>query len=449
MKQLLGIKVEKLAMGGFGIAFHDKKAIFIPYSAPGDMVDVIVTHDRKDHSFARVNRFISRGDSFVQPDCSAFGGENPCGGCDWLMLSYDEQVKQKYELVKSLFLPFIDSEKVYPTISSPQPVHYRNKVFMPVGEGKGKRSLQYGIFARWSHQIVPHTACKNHPPVFDALAKRIIELCIAAKVSPYNELQHSGNLRHLGFRISADGSEILVVLVTLSGKLPFSGLLVKHISQEFPSVKGIIQNINREKGNVILGADTRILYGRDHIFDRLGNTSFRISYRSFWQINIGTMELIMNSIRKHIKPKATVLDAFCGIGAIGLSLANEVKSLILLEELPEAISDAKENAALNGIENVSFVCGKFEELLPELLQKQHPDVIIVDPPRSGLAKDSLETIMFAGIKQVIYLSCSPMTLARDLKVLCSNQSYELDSLQSFDMFPNTWHIECLAILHRR
>ena len=436
-------------MGGFGIAFHEKKAIFVPYCAPGDVVDVIVTHERKDHSFARANRFLSRGDTYVQPNCTAFGGDNPCGGCDWLMLSYPEQIKQKYELIKSLFLPFIEADKIYPTCSSPQPLHYRNKVFMPVGAGSHKNAMHYGIFARWSHQIVPHVSCQNHPPVFDALAKRIMELCIAAKVLPYNEEQHSGNLRHLGFRISADGSEILVILVTLSAKLPFSGLLVKQITQEFPAVKGIVQNINRAKGNIILGEETKLLFGRDHIFDRLEGTSFRINYRSFWQINLGTMELILDSIRSQIKPKATVMDAFCGIGAIGLSLANEAKTLILIEELPEAIADARENANLNGITNISFVCGKFEESLPELLNKQHPEVLIVDPPRSGLAKDSIETILFAGVKQVVYLSCSPMTLARDLKLILQDGTYELDSLQSFDMFPNTWHIECLAILHRK
>ena len=160
------------------------------------------------------------------------------------------------------------------------------------------------------------------------------------------------------------------------------------------------------------------------------------------------MELIMDSIRSRMNPNANVLDAFCGIGAIGLSLAAEVKSLVLLEELPEAIEDAKQNAAMNGIENINFITGKFEDLLPELVEKNCPDTLIMDPPRSGASKESIETIIPSGIKQIIYLSCSPMTLARDLKLLLNSGKYTLQSLQSFDMFPNTWHIECLAVLNR-
>lgn len=449
MKQLLGIKIEKLAMGGFGIAFHDKKAIFVPYTAIGDVVDVDITYERKDHSFGKVSRYVSRSESFVQPECEAFGGDDPCGGCDWLMLAYAEQVAQKHELIKGLFLPFVPDYRIHPTLASPQPKHYRNKVFMPVGRNPETGKLRYGIFARWSHQVVPHTACENHPPVFDALAKRIMEICDKAKVAPYNEERHNGTLRHIGLRASSDGSQVLVVLVTLSAKLPFSGLLVKQITAEFPMVKGIVQNINRERGNVILGDETRILWGNDHIFDRLGDINFRISYRSFWQINIGTMELIMDSIRSHVNPNARVLDAFCGIGAIGLSLAAEVKSLILLESLPEAIEDAKLNAQMNGIENVSFITGEFAEALPYLLVKQQADIIIMDPPRSGIDADSIQTIISSGIKEIIYLSCSPMTLARDLKLLIADGAYEIKSLQSFDMFPNTWHIESLAILHHR
>ncbi|MDD2228468.1 MAG: 23S rRNA (uracil(1939)-C(5))-methyltransferase RlmD [Candidatus Cloacimonetes bacterium] len=447
MKQLFELKIEKLAMGGFGIAFQDSKAIFVPYTAPGDIVDVYVSHERKDHSFAKVSRYISRGESYTEPGCNAFGGDKPCGGCDWLMLDYQAQIEQKNALINGLFSHFIDPSKIYPTIASPKPKHYRNKVFMPVGRDEN-RKLSYGIYARWSHRIVPHEACQNHPPVFDAIAQRIIQLCQKAKVDAYDESSHTGSLRHIGFRCSNDLSEILVVLVTRSAKLPFSGLLVKQLTDDFPAITGIVQNINREHGNIILGSEEKVLFGRDYIFDTLSNTKFRINYRSFWQINIGTMELIMDSIRSRMKPNANVLDAFCGIGAIGLSLAAEVKSLVLLEELPEAIEDAKQNAAMNGIKNISFITGMFEEELPELVEKNCPDTLIMDPPRSGATKESIQTIIQSGIKQIIYLSCSPMTLARDLKLLINSTKYELQSLQSFDMFPNTWHIECLAVLNR-
>ncbi len=449
MKQLFALGIEKLAMGGFGIAYFNSKAIFVPYTAPGDVVDVNITHERKSHAFGRVLRYVSRGEAFCQPECSAFGSEVPCGGCDWLLLDYASQLKHKQALVAELFTPFVGSALISPTLPSPQSKHYRNKVFMPVGKDAVSGKITYGIYSRWTHSIVPHEACANHPPVFDALAKRIMQFCTKAKVLPYNEAQHRGNLRHIGFRSSADGSEILVVLVTLSGKLPFSGLLVKQLTAEFPQVKGIVQNINREHGNIILGAEDKILYGVNYIYDKLGGLNFRINYRSFWQINTGTMELIMDAIRAQIGPKARVLDAFSGIGAIGLCLANEVEHVSLLEEIPEAIEDAKANAEMNGINNVSFYTGKCEELLPEVLVAQKPDIVIADPPRSGIDANSLQVILLSGIKKLVYVSCAPMTLARDIKILLAEGAYKLDSLQSFDMFPNTWHIECLAVLSKQ
>ena len=448
MKQLFEIKIEKLAMGGFGIGYWENKAIFVPYTAPGDVVDIHITHERKDHSFAKVSRYLSRGEAFVSPMCEAFAAEVPCGGCDWLMLDYKAQVEAKASLIEGLFSHFVDREKIYPTLASPMPRHYRNKVFMPVGKNAVTRKPEYGIYSRWTHKIVSHSACVNHPHVFDAIATRIAEICDKSKIEPYDENRHSGNLRHIGLRCSADMKEILVILFTLSGKLPFSGLLVKQLTSEFPAIVGIVQNINREKGNVIYGNETKVLYGQDYLSDTLSNTRFRINYRSFWQINIGTMENIMASIRSVIKPDSKVLDAFCGIGAIGLSLAGQVKALTLLEELPEAIEDARLNAELNGIDNVSFITGKFEDALSELVTSNCPDCLIMDPPRSGATKESIETIIQSGIKQLVYVSCSPMTLARDLRLLINSGKYELQSLQSFDMFPNTWHIECLAVLNR-
>lgn len=445
MKQIFGLTISKLALGGFGLGFSEGKAIFVPYAAPGDVVDVLITHQRKDHAFGKITGFSAQGHGKVEPGCEAFGGELPCGGCDWLMLSYETQLKAKQTLVTELFSPFVDKAVIHPTLASPNAKHYRNKVFMPVGKARESGKITYGIFSRWTHSIVPHTACQNHPPVFDSIAKAIMEFCEKAGVMPYNEAQHRGQLRHLGFRSSRDGKSILVILVTLSGKLPFSNLLVKKLSEQFPEIKGIVQNINRERGNVILGSETKLLYGVDHIFDTLSDLQFRISYRSFWQVNIPTMENILCSIRTAIMPQSVVLDAFCGIGAIGLSLASEIQQLILLEELPEAIEDARSNADLNGIDHVQFYTGTFQELLPQVVENHHPDTVILDPPRSGASAESLQLIIDKRIGRIIYLSCAPMTLARDLKILLSG-GYALKSLQSFDMFPNTWHIECLAIL---
>ena len=448
MKQILELHIDKLSLGGAGLGFHDGKAIFVQGAVPGDIVNVQLTHERKDHAFGRIEELVQISFDRISSPCAAFSQNPPCGGCDWLMLSYARQTEYKAELLHELFARFIDPKRILPFVPSPVQTHYRNKVFMPVGTEPNGEKLCYGIYAPWSHEIVTHQSCPNHPAVFDQLAERIVELCQKAGVVAYNESTKHGTLRHLGFRSNRDGSELLVILVTKSAKLPFSGLLVKQITAEFPMVTGIIQNINRQPGNVILGSETKLLYGSAQLTDTLAGKKFNIDYRSFWQVNTATMELIIQNIRTQVQPDSIVLDAFCGIGAIGLSLVDSIKHLVLLEEQAEAITDAKRNAALNKYEQTSFYTGLFAELLPQVLQKHHPDTIIIDPPRSGIDPASIERIRDAGISRIIYLSCSPITLARDLKLLLADNKYRCLSLQGFDMFPHTWHIESLAVLER-
>ncbi|OQC06201.1 MAG: 23S rRNA (uracil-C(5))-methyltransferase RlmCD [Candidatus Cloacimonetes bacterium ADurb.Bin089] len=449
MKQILKLKIEKMAMGGLGIAYAEGKAIFVPYTAIGDIVDIDITVEKKDYAYGKVKKYISYSDLRVEVKCPSFAAEIPCGGCDWLMLKYSEQLKQKNQLLLELFSPFIDKALIYFPAPAPQIKHYRNKVFMPVGKNIQTGKITFGMYARYSHQIVEHITCENHPPIFDQLANSLMEFCLKAKVEPYNEIEHRGQLRYIGFRGNSEGSQILVILVTLSGKLPFTNLLVKKLTSEFPAVKGIIQNINRQKGNVILGNETKLLYGSENLDDNLCGLKFRVNYRSFWQINTRTMEMIIFFLQDFVHPKDVIVDAYCGIGAIGLSLAAKVKRVILLEEFPPAIEDARLNAVSNKIQNVSFRTGKVEDNLTEVLEKEKPDVLIMDPPRSGVQQKALEAIIQAQVKQILYLSCSPMTLARDLNTLLAGEEYKVVFLQPFDMFPNTWHIECLAYLQQK
>ncbi|MCB5251766.1 MAG: 23S rRNA (uracil(1939)-C(5))-methyltransferase RlmD [Candidatus Cloacimonadaceae bacterium] len=433
------LKIEKIAMGGSGLGFHEGRAIFVPNTAIGDVVKVEITQGKKDHAFARVLQYISRGEGVVEPGCEAFTAQEPCGGCDWLMLDYPVQLQYKEQLIRELFKDHEDL--ISGCAASGSQYHYRNKVYMPVGEG-----LSYGIFARYSHNIVPHRACRNHPPVFDEIADTLIELCKKAKVEPYDESNNRGCLRHIGLRCNHDASEVLLILVCRSGRLPFSKTIVNGITGKFPQIVGIVQNINRDKTNVILGEEEKLLFGRDYLQDRLSDLSFRIHYRSFWQVNLGAMENILTVMRAQMKKTYKVIDAYCGIGAIGLSLASEIDELVGIEEEAVAVQDAIENASSNGFANARFICGKFEDTLHKLSQEFQADVIILDPPRGGVQESALEAIRAAGIPKILYLSCAPMSLARDLKILMQDGRYELQALSSFDMFPNTWHIESLAVL---
>lgn len=448
MKQIKELRIEKLSLGGAGLGFDNGKAIFVPGAVPGDVAEVEITHERSNHAFARITGISTPSPDRIATSCPAFVSSPPCGGCDWLMLPYEKQVEYKSELLRELFSSFLEPDLILPFTPSPQARNYRNKVFMPVGTDAQTGSLMCGIYAPWSHEIVPHTSCLNHPEIFDRLALALVDILRKSGVSAYDERTHHGTLRHIGFRCNRDASEVLVILVTKSAKLPFSGLLAKQITAQFPMVTGIVQNINRQPGNVILGEETKLLWGSDQLSDALSGLSFRINYRSFWQVNTPTMELILARIRSQINPGATVLDAFCGIGAIGLSLCRDLTKLLLLEEQKSAIIDAETNAQSNGISNVNFFTGLFADLLPQVLAEHHPDILILDPPRSGIDPSSLQHIRMAGIQRIIYLSCSPITLARDLKLLMAEGDYRCLSLQGFDMFPNTWHIECLAVMDK-
>lgn len=433
------LTIQKIAMGGNGLGFYEGRAIFVPKTAIGDEISARITLSKKDHAFAQVIEYYKRGAGVIESKCEAFDAEEACGGCDWLMLDYETQIRYKEMLMQELFK---EERKLFGgcTPSSSQ-FHYRNKVYMPVG-----KDLNYGIYAQYSHVIVSHKSCLNHPAVFDEISSYLMQLCHKAKVEAYNEENHSGCLRHIGLRCNRDISEIILILVCRTGRLPFSKTITRAITERFPQIKGIVQNINRTQGNVILGAEDKLLFGENYLYDQLSDVTFRIGYRSFWQVNSSTMENILSVMRTMVNKHSKVIDAYCGIGAIGLSLASEISELIGIEEEKQAVADAQENAKSNGFANARFIAGKFEQVFNDLSKDYQADVIILDPPRSGVAESALWAIRKARIPKILYLSCAPMSLQRDLKILTQDNCYRLCGLNSFDMFPNTWHIETLAVL---
>jgi 23S rRNA (uracil1939-C5)-methyltransferase len=444
VKDRFRLKIEKMALEGHGIGFNENKAVFVPYTAVGDEIEAALTRERKDMAFARAVQFFERGEGVVEAPCKVFGIEKPCGGCDWLHLDYATQLKYKTCLIRELFNSLAPELVVPDTVPSPVTRHYRNKAFMPVGEVEGK--LIHGIYARWSHHIVPHEDCHLHPPVFDAIALRALEIMSRAGVKAYDEHTHSGTLRHIGFRVSEDHSRVILVLVTRSGKLPFSKLLVKQITEEFPALAGVVQNINRDRGNVILGTEEKLLWGEPWLLEEIAGLRFRVSYNSFWQVNTGILEKVVESLKKCVGAQDTIFDLYSGLGALGLSLSASVDKVLCVEDNPQAVADGELNMEENGITNAKFLRAKVEELLPQLLNgdEEKPDAVILDPPRSGLRQPVLDALVAARVPRILYLSCSPITLRRDLKFLVDSGFYHIQSLQPFDMFPHTWHVETLA-----
>lgn len=434
------LRIEKIAMGGMGIAFHDGRAIFIPQCLVGDVVRAEITHMKKDHAFARVLHYHSRGEGHVAGLCDAFDKNPPCGGCDWLMASYPKQLEYKDMLIRELFHEH--KNKILDFEPSPSQTGYRNKVFMPYSrEG-------YGIFAAYSHEIVTHEQCLNQPELFDLILKELQRLLKKAGVESYDEVSLKGNLRHIGLRANHDLSEILLILVTKSARLPFSKTIAEGITKNFPQIVGVVQNINRERTNIILGQEDKLLFGRDYLHEELQGLHFRLNYQSFWQINGGTMRKILDFITQEIGKDDKILDAFCGIGAIGLSLADRVHSVFGIEELPAAIEDARITARENGITNASFETGLFETLFEKVNSEFMPNTLILDPPRGGVKKEVLNSICESEIEKIIYLSCSLPNLKRDMDILLKIGNYHLSKIKGFDMFPNTWHTETLAIFEK-
>jgi 23S rRNA (uracil1939-C5)-methyltransferase len=437
------LTIEKIAMHGYGLGFADGKAVFVPYTMPGDCVNALVRLEKKDVIFATVDEYIHTSDLSIMPACDAFGGDNACGGCDWLMAPYRTQVHWKTELIKQTFEPLRLKSKVTNTVASPQPKFYRNKSFLPAAMAES--GLVFGMFERYSHRVVPHKHCQLQPPVMDEILAAIVTFANTVKLEAYNEKTQKGILRHVGIRINQKQDQILLILVTKSAKFPFTNQFVRTLTQSFPQITGIIQNINRSVGNVILGEEDKLLYGSYYLDDNLDELKYRLHYKSFFQVNSQTTAKLYIYLKSCLGKDETVLDAYCGIGSIALFVAGIVQRVYGIEESPEAIKDALHNQALNGITNAEFVTGLVEELLPQLVTQHSFSTIILDPPRKGVETTALLALAEHKIPQILYVSCNPMTLARDVKILTDN-GYKVDEIVPFDMFPQTWHIETVARL---
>ncbi len=441
MKNIKSLKIEKPVFGGYGLGFWEGQSVFVPSALPGDIVDVKVKYTKKRSLFAEINKYVSHSPDYIEPECTAF---SKCGGCNWSHLEYAKQIEYKTTIIRELFRD-IDFH-VKSVSPSPQERYYRNKSFMPVGGTTDSPLI--GMFANQSHDVIEHEDCLLHPPLYKRIMDVIKDYIISAKVKIYDEKKQSGLLRHVGIRYSEVTEELLIILVTKSSKLPFTKQLVKRLTDEFPQVKGIIQNINPTNGNRILGEQEKILYGVPYLYDILCGKTFRINYQSFFQVNTPQAEAMLRYVSEYLTKDSVVIDAYCGTGSIGIALSDLCKEIIGIESVEEAVKDAKENAERNNMSNCHYYCGDVESVLPEIFKKTTPDTIIFDPPRKGMTKSIISATSGLGVKNIIYISCNPSTQVRDLKQFLE-EGYIIKDIQPFDMFPYTWHIENIIVLERK
>ncbi|MBC8624247.1 23S rRNA (uracil(1939)-C(5))-methyltransferase RlmD [Bacillus paralicheniformis] len=441
---------EDLTHEGAGVAKVDGFPIFVPNALPDEKAQIKVTRVKKGFAFGRLIDLKEESRFRTDAPCPIY---KQCGGCQLQHINYEGQLLYKQKQVKDVLerIGKLDLSRitVHPTLGMEDPWNYRNKAQVPVGEREG--GLIAGFYQQRSHEIIDMNECLIQQTENDRVVQAIKEICGKYGIKAYNEERHKGWLRHIMVRYGAVTGEMMVVFITRTNDFPHKAKIVEEITAAFPHVKSIVQNINPKKTNVIFGDETTVIWGEEYIYDTIGEIKFAISARSFYQVNPEQTKVLYDKALEYaeLNGEETVIDAYCGIGTISLFLAKQAKKVYGVEIVPEAIEDAKRNAELNGIENAEFEVGEAEVVIPKWYKEGiKADTLVVDPPRKGCDEALLRTILEMKPKRVVYVSCNPGTLARDLRVL-EDGGYETLEVQPVDMFPHTSHVECVAVLRMK
>lgn len=455
---ILRVRIEEINNLGFGVAHAEEKnggrgkVIFVRDAVTGDVLDARIIKVNKSYLIAKIERMIEpsalRATDGV---CTAAG----CGGCVYQHITYEHEAFLKRDYVENAFRKAgLSDVTVGELRHTGELTRYRNKAQYPVANGKG--GMVAGFYATGTHRIVPMSDCALQPILFGEVVTYICQFCDRNGIRAYEEENGRGELRHIYLRTGAETREIMVCLVVNGTHLKNEDTLARELMEHFPSVKSVMLNVNRENTNVVLGDNYHCIGGRDYIEDVLCGLMFRISAGAFYQVNHNACELLYGIAREHaeLTGKETVLDLYCGIGTIGLSMSKNAEKVIGIEIVEEAVIRAAENAARNDITNAYFYCGDASnaEKLLERAEAAHGDVsgatVIMDPPRKGSTPELIHYLSKRNFARIVYVSCNPDTLARDC-VLFKELGYEIGEVTPVDMFPRTGHVESVVCLTRR
>lgn len=444
------IEITGTTHDGSGVGRIGEFVVFVPGCAEGEKCKIHILSVKKKLAYAKVLEILEPSIERVKPDCEVY---SKCGGCAFRHISYKEELRLKYNRVADAIRKFSGTDIVPEEIlPSPQINGYRNKAQYPVGLDKDGNVIA-GFFAPHSHRIVECESCILQPKEFSEILKAVTTWMSKFKIEPYNEVTHSGLVRHIFLRVAPATGEIMLCLV-INGKpsqLGHTKDLIEAVTLTNKNVKGIVININRENTNSIMGKKCITIYGNDKITDIMGGVKFEISPLSFYQVNSKQAEQLYKIAKEFadLQGNETLLDMYCGAGTIGLFMADKIKRLIGVEIVPQAIENAKRNAEINSIENASFICADSGEAATELLSNGlKPDVVVVDPPRKGCDLPTIEAISSMNPQKIVYVSCDPATLARDIKIFCE-KGYKCERVKPVDMFPRTHHVESVALITRK
>lgn len=431
---------------GLGVCRVDGMAVFVPNAVPGEEYEIRISHVGKTAAYGKIEKLLKRSPHRVNRLCPY---AKQCGGCDFRHMDYEAEREIKAQRVldalnriggQSLSEIYLNGAK---TCES-----YRNKAQYPVAQGK--KQIEAGFFRKDSHDLIPIDRCLIQPQVADEAKQAVLDWAKTYRIPAYDEASGKGLLRHIFVRFAAATGEVLVCPVVNGEKLPHEAELVSLLRERVKGLKSVALNVNTKKGNAVMGDKTRILWGADAIEDILCGLRFRISPRSFYQVNRDQAELLYEKAlaAADLHGTETVLDLYCGTGTITLCLARKAKQVIGVEVVDAAIEDAKKNAVRNQIENARFFCADAGKAAQQLSAEGiRPDVIVVDPPRKGVSADVIDAIEKMSPSRVVYVSCDPATLARDVKLLCI-KGYALTHAEAVDLFPRCSHVETVVLMSR-
>ena len=449
--QLLTLRIERLSNDGSGVAHSSEgEAVFVPGTAPGDEAQVRIVKDCGRYAFGILDKLLTPSPDRIPVDCAVAG---PCGGCSLRHLDYAAELRAKQESVADAFrriggldVPVLD------VLPSPEVDRYRNKVQFPVGRDKDGAPC-IGFYAGRTHRIVPCPDCKLQPGVLNDIGNTLCAFFAAHGIQPYDEERGKGLVRHIFLRRGAHSGQIMVCLVCTRPKLPHSDELVALLREKFRDIATILINVNAKKTNVILGEESVTLYGPGCIEDTLCGVPVRLGPLSFYQVNTLAAERLYGVAAEYaqLEPDDVLLDLYCGMGTIGLSMAGHCRELIGVEIIPEAIDSAKANAARMGdavAAKSRFFCADAGEAAARLAAEGlRPDVIMLDPPRKGCDEKTLSAVVQMSPRRVVYVSCNPSTAARDAAWL-GQHGYRAEKVQPVDLFPRTKHVETVCLLSK-
>ena len=447
---IIDIKITDDMITGEGVGKWNDIVVLVPKCAIGDELSVRIIKVKSNYLIGKIEKILVPSPDRIESDCEIF---SKCGGCAFRHITYEAEKRIKQKHVEDCLkrIGGFKDLNVEEIRGVKEILNYRNKSQIPVGYNLKTKEIISGFFGVHSHNIIPCKNCKLHPTIFDEIIEEIKKWMRKFNILPYDETTHKGTIRHIYLRCSKNCSQIMVCLVVNGDKILSKNELVNSLTTKFENITSIVANYNKDKTNVILGKKFENLYGENYIQDDLYGIKFNISPESFYQVNHDQTEILYTIAKDMLKADKndSVLDLYCGIGTIGIFVSDTAKNVYGVEIVEKAIENAKENAKLNNVNNIKFFCGDSSNITNKKFLDKNIHAVIVDPPRKGCSDELINDLMKIQPNKIVYISCNPATLAKDLKKICEDEKYKVEKIQPVDLFPRTKHVETAALIFKQ